>query len=132
MEIQFYSAEREVTGSCHIVRVLGKTILLDSGLFRGRRADVQQKNAGLPVPVEEIDAVVLSHAHVDHAGRLPFPVRKGFDGAIHATPATRDLCEVMLADSAHIQEQDAAFLARRSKTHAEPLYAQRDVVQNST
>ena len=129
MEIQFYGAAREVTGSCHLVRVLGKTILLDFGLFQGRRADVRQKNESVPLAVHEIDAVVLSHAHIDHAGRLPFLVRSGFSGAIHATPATRDLCEVMLADSAHIQEQDAAFLARRNKAVAQPLYAQRDVVR---
>jgi metallo-beta-lactamase family protein len=129
MEIQFHGAAREVTGSCHIVRVGGRTILLDCGLFQGKRSDVLAKNQLLPADPSTIDAIVLSHAHIDHAGRLPFLVRAGFGKLIHATAATRDLCEVMLADAAHIQEQDAAFLSRHHKAHAEPLYAQRDVVR---
>jgi metallo-beta-lactamase family protein len=129
MEIEFRGAAREVTGSCHIVRVNGKSILLDCGLFQGRRADVQQKNEMLPLDVHRLDAIVLSHAHIDHAGRLPFLVRSGYSGAIHATSATRDLCEVMLADAAHIQEQDAEFLARHHKVHSDPLYGLRDVVR---
>jgi metallo-beta-lactamase family protein len=129
MEIQFQGAAREVTGSCHLVRVNGKSILLDCGLFQGRRADVQKKNETPPIDVRTLDAVVLSHAHIDHAGRLPFLVRMGYSGPIHATKATRDLSEVMLEDAAHIQEQDAAFLTRRNKEHAEPLYAVRDAVR---
>ncbi len=125
MELEFFGAAREVTGSCHILRVANKTVLLDCGLFQGRRNEAQEKNLRLPVPVEEIDAVVLSHAHIDHAGRLPFLVRQGYDGPIWCTPATRDLCAVMLADSAHIQEKDAEFLARRGKRPIEPLYSLR-------
>lgn len=127
MQLEFHGAAREVTGSCHIVRVDGRTILLDCGLFQGRRADVQAKNARLPVDADRIDAVVLSHAHIDHAGRLPLLARRGYRSAIHATAATRDLCAVMLADAAHIQAKDAEFLARRRKAHAEPLYEPRDV-----
>src|SRR5687768_17304431 len=104
MELEFYGAAREVTGSCHIVRANGKTILLDCGMFQGKRSDAAEKNLQLPVPIEEIDAVVLSHAHIDHAGRLPFLVHRGYRNPIYATAATRDLCAVMLADSAHIQE----------------------------
>lgn len=104
MELEFSGAAREVTGSCHVVRAAGKTILLDCGLFQGRRAESRAKNVKLPVPVDEIDAVVLSHAHIDHAGRLPLLVNRGYDGTIWATAATRDLCAIMLADSAHIQE----------------------------
>ena len=104
MEIEFSGAAREVTGSCHIVRAAGKTILLDCGLFQGRRSESRARNQRLPLPVDEIDAVVLSHAHIDHAGRLPFLVANGYDGTIWATSATRDLCAIMLADSAHIQE----------------------------
>jgi len=129
MEIQFYGAAREVTGSCHIVRVNGRTIVLDCGLFQGRRADVTRKNSFLPPEVRAADAVILSHAHIDHAGRLPFLVREGYKGPIHVTTATRDLCEVMLADAAHIQEKDAEFLARRNRSAVEPLYTQRDVVR---
>ncbi len=116
-----------MTGSCHLVHIGGRTILLDCGLFQGKRADVQQKNLRLPWPVDRIDAVVLSHAHIDHAGRLPFLVAQGYAGPIFCTTATRDLCEVMLEDSAHIQEKDAEFLSRRRKAHFDPLYTSRDV-----
>lgn len=125
MEIEFVGAAREVTGSCHILRVAGKTILLDCGLFQGKRSDAQEKNLRLPLDIEQIDAIVLSHAHIDHAGRLPYLVRHGYAGSIWCTPATRDLCAVMLADSAHIQEKDAEFLARRGKERVEPLYSLR-------
>lgn len=125
MEIEFVGAAREVTGSCHVLRVAGKTILLDCGLFQGKRSQSQEKNLELPVRIDEIDAIVLSHAHIDHAGRLPFLVRHGYQGTIWCTPATRDLCAVMLADSAHIQEKDAEFLARRGKQASEPLYSLR-------
>lgn len=127
MRLQFQGAAREVTGSAHLVHVNGRTILLDCGLFQGRRRDVHARNRILPYATDRIDAVVLSHAHIDHAGRLPFLVKEGYRGAIHSTVATRDLCEVMLADSAHIQESDADFLARHRKERLEPLYALRDV-----
>ena len=104
MEIEFSGAAREVTGSCHIVRVAGKTILLDCGLFQGRRRESEAKNRQLPLPVDEIDAIVLSHAHIDHAGRLPFLVSQGYEKTIWCTAATRDLCAIMLSDSAYIQE----------------------------
>jgi metallo-beta-lactamase family protein len=113
MEIEFAGAAREVTGSCHILRANGRTVLLDCGMFQGRREESREKNLHLPVRVSEVDALVLSHAHIDHAGRLPFLVREGFDKTIYATPATRDLCAIMLQDSAEIQEKDAAFLERR-------------------
>jgi metallo-beta-lactamase family protein len=125
VEIEFVGAAREVTGSCHVLRVGGKTVVLDCGLFQGKRSESHEKNLRLPVPVEEIDAVILSHAHIDHAGRLPFLVRHGYAGTIWCTPATRDLCAVMLADSAHIQEKDAEFLARRGRKPIEPLYSLR-------
>ena len=104
MQIEFSGAAREVTGSCHIVRANGRAILLDCGLFQGSRKLSQEKNLRLPLPVAEIDAVVLSHAHIDHAGRLPYLVNEGYRGNIWATAATRDLCGIMLRDSAHIQE----------------------------
>lgn len=127
MQLRFQGAAREVTGSAHVVQVLGCTILLDCGLFQGRRAEVQEKNRRVPHRPAEIDAAVLSHAHIDHAGRLPFLVKEGFRGTIHTTRATRDLCEVMLADSAHIQEKDSEFLSRRGRSAAAPLYALKDV-----
>jgi metallo-beta-lactamase family protein len=125
VEITFAGAANEVTGSCHLVRVNGRTLALDCGMFQGKRAESREKNAHLPIPVAALDAVVLSHAHIDHAGRLPFLVREGYANRIWATPATRDLSAIMLADSAHIQEKDAEFLARRSKAVAEPLYGLR-------
>lgn len=106
MRLHFSGAAREVTGSSHLLQVNGRTILLDCGLYQGRRHEVQAKNRTLPYAADRIDALVLSHAHIDHAGRLPFLVKEGFTGPIHSTVATRDLCEVMLADSAHIQEED--------------------------
>lgn len=126
MEIEFNGAAGEVTGSCHILRTRGRTVLLDCGLFQGRRSDARAKNVRLPLPVSEIDAVVLSHAHIDHAGRLPLLVANGYRGSIWCTAATRDLSALMLADSAHIQEQDARFLTKRSREHAEPLYSMKD------
>ena len=126
MEIEFAGAAREVTGSCHILRINGRTVLLDCGMFQGRRSETREKNAVLPLPVEEIDAVVLSHAHIDHAGRLPLLTAHGYRNPIYCTAATRDLSAVMLADSAHIQEKDAEFLARRNKEAASPLYGMRD------
>ncbi len=129
MEIEFAGAAREVTGSCHILRVGGKTVLLDCGMFQGRRSETREKNARLPLPVEQIDAIVLSHAHIDHAGRLPLLTAHGYKGPIYCTPATLDLCGIMLADSAHIQESDARFLSRRNQPASEPLYSTRDAVK---
>lgn len=129
MQITFSGAAREVTGSCHILEVGGRTVLLDCGLFQGHRAESRKKNEVLPLPVDTIDAIVLSHAHIDHAGRLPFLVRAGYTGPIHATAATRDLCALMLADSARIQVKDAEFLEKRQQEHAEPLYDPDDAAQ---
>jgi metallo-beta-lactamase family protein len=129
LQLEFHGAAREVTGSCHILRVNGHTVLLDCGLFQGRRRESDEKNRRLPLPVEQIDAIVLSHAHIDHAGRLPFLVRHGYANTIWATAATRDLSAVMLADSAHIQEKDAEFLSRRAKEAVPPLYEMRDAAR---
>lgn len=122
MEIEFYGAAREVTGSCHIVRAAGKTILLDCGMFQGRRKESAEKNSAFPFDVNEIDAVVLSHAHIDHSGRLPLLVREGYEKTIWCTAATRDLAAIMLADSAHIQEKDAEYLSRHQRDAVPPLY----------
>lgn len=98
-------------------------------MFQGRRSESAGKNKSLPVPVDDIDAIVLSHAHIDHSGRLPFLVAQGYRKTIWATSATRDLCAVMLADSAHIQEKDAEFLARRKREFVEPLYGMQYAVR---
>lgn len=129
MHIEFSGAAQEVTGSCHILRVGSRTVLLDCGLFQGKRSQSREKNQRLPVPVDQIDAVILSHAHIDHAGRLPYLVAQGYKGTIWATPATRDLCALMLVDSASIQEKDADFLARHRDEHIEPLYTVEDATR---
>ena len=126
MEIQFSGAAREVTGSCHILRANGKTVLLDCGLYQGRRSETDEKNRRLPCTIEEISGLVLSHAHLDHAGRLPFLVRSGYRGPIFATSATADLTAIMLADSARIQENDFEFLKRHKRPVAPLLYDVRD------
>jgi metallo-beta-lactamase family protein len=129
MQITFAGAAREVTGSCHLIHVEGKTIALDCGMFQGHRTEADRKNRELPIAVDGLSAVVLSHAHIDHAGRIPFLVRNGFDGPIYCTPATRDLSAYMLMDSAFIQEKDAEHLVRRGKAFVEPLYERRDVAK---
>ncbi|MEO7822307.1 MAG: MBL fold metallo-hydrolase, partial [Gemmatimonadaceae bacterium] len=129
MEITFVGAAREVTGSCHLLHVNGHTVVLDCGMFQGRRQESADKNRILPLPIANLDAVVLSHAHIDHSGRLPYLVAEGYSKTIWATAATRDLSAIMLADSAHIQEKDAEFLAKRKKEFIEPLYGMRHAVR---
>jgi metallo-beta-lactamase family protein len=98
-------------------------------MFQGKRSDAEKKNKTLPVPIREIDSIVLSHAHIDHSGRLPFLIAEGYSKTVWATAATRDLCALMLMDSAHIQEKDAEFLAKRKREFVEPLYGTRHVVR---
>ena len=98
-------------------------------MFQGKRQESAEKNRTLPIPIADLDAVVLSHAHIDHSGRLPYLVAEGYSKTIWATSATRDLSAIMLADSAHIQEKDAEFLAKRKKEFIEPLYGLRHAVR---
>jgi metallo-beta-lactamase family protein len=130
IRLTFWGAAGEVTGSMHLVEAAGARVLLDAGLFQGRRAAAHARNVEQSVDPRRIDSIVLSHAHVDHVGRLPLLARRGFHGPIYATPATRDLCAVMLADAAHIQEKDAQWLLRRGPAGAaaEPLYGLGDAV----
>ena len=127
MHVTFSGAAREVTGSCHLVTVGEHTVALDCGLFQGRRTEAREKNLRFPFPPERLSSVVLSHAHIDHAGRIPFLTRNGYTGTIWATAATRDLSAIMLADSAHIQEKDVEFLRRHHKEAVEPLYMEADI-----
>jgi metallo-beta-lactamase family protein len=113
MKLTFWGAAGAVTGSMHLVESGGKRTLLDCGLNQGRRKLTDAKNRNLPFPGSSIDSVVLSHAHIDHAGNLPTLVKNGFAGPIYATPATVDLCNWMLRDTAHIQEHDAEYLNKR-------------------
>ncbi|HET8625654.1 MAG TPA: MBL fold metallo-hydrolase [Gemmatimonadales bacterium] len=130
IRLAFWGAAGEVTGSMHLVEAAGARVLLDAGLFQGRRAESHARNVEQSVDPRRVDAVVLSHAHVDHVGRLPLIVRRGFHGPIYATPATRDLSAVMLADAANIQEKDAQWLWARGQAgpSAEPLYGVADAV----
>ena len=130
IRLTFHGAAGQVTGSMHLLEAAGARFLLDAGLFQGRRAEARTLNAQLPFDARRVDGVVLSHAHIDHAGRLPLLVRGGFHGPIYATPATRDLCAVMLPDAAQIQEKDFEFLQRRGKAgpESEPLYTMADAL----
>ena len=100
MNIQFLGAVRTVTGSMHLVSVNGTKVLLDCGMFQGKRAEAYEKNRKFPFDPSKIDAVILSHSHIDHSGNLPNLVKNGFRGHIYTTSATRDLCNIMLYDSA--------------------------------
>src|SRR5215469_6133566 len=113
MRVTFWGAAGAVTGSMHLLEVAGRRVLLDCGLSQGRRKEAEQKNRNLPFPGSSVDAVILSHAHIDHSGNLPTLVKNGFSGPIYTTPATIDLCKWMLLDTAHIQEKDAEFLNKR-------------------
>jgi metallo-beta-lactamase family protein len=131
MNIQFLGAARTVTGSMHLLSVNGSRILLDCGMYQGRRAESYERNRTFSFDPKTIDAVVLSHAHIDHAGNLPNLVKQGFKGPIYATVATRDLCNIMLYDSAYIQERDIEYVnkkhTKRKEPLVEPLYTVLDV-----
>jgi metallo-beta-lactamase family protein len=128
--VTFWGAARTVTGSMHRVDACRQTLLLDCGLFQGHRAESLRRNREFPFRPKDIDAVLLSHAHIDHCGNLPNLVKQGFSGPIYCTPATRALAAVMLGDAAKIQEEDAAYLNRhrdKGEPKVEPLYDGRDV-----
>lgn len=128
--LEFHGAAQTVTGSMHVLHLPNGPVALDCGLFQGHRQDTLQRNRSFPLPPKELRAVLLTHAHIDHSGNIPGLVRRGFKGPVYTTKATADLCEVMLADSAHIQEEDARFWnERRARTKAEqiqPLYTSED------
>ncbi len=133
MRLQIVGAAQTVTGSRHLLKTSRATVLLDCGLFQGHRQESWRKNHDLGFDPQAIDAVVLSHAHIDHSGALPMLCKHGYEGPVYATPATRDLCAVMLADAAMIQAADARYLNRaieRDGIDADPitpLYEQADV-----
>ena len=132
MRIKFLGAAQTVTGSQHLVSVNGHNILLECGLFQGKRRQSFERNRNLPFDARRVDCVALSHAHIDHSGNIPSLVRNGFQGSIYCTFATRDLCSAMLRDSAFIQEQDTKYVnkkrARKGQPPVEPVYTHADAV----
>lgn len=123
MQITFWGGVRTVTGSMHFLEAAGRRILLDCGLFQGHRSEANYINSHFPFDAASLQAVIISHAHLDHTGNLPTLIKRGFNGPIYSTFATRDLAAVMLQDSAHIQERDAEFLNKRnSKKSSSPIY----------
>ncbi len=130
MRISFHGAAHTVTGSQHLIEVNGLRLLLDCGLYQGRRSETYERNLNFKYDPRNLDAVILSHAHIDHAGNLPNLVKQGFEGNIFATHATVDLASLMIMDSAHIQESDAEFVnkkrAQRGESPIEPLYTKAD------
>jgi len=133
LKLTFHGAAQTVTGSQHLLRVNGRGLLLDCGLFQGRRKETYERNLNFPFAIHDIDAVILSHAHIDHSGNLPNLVKQGYAGPIYATAATAHLADIMLRDSGHIQEYDAEFVnkkrARRGEPPIEPLYTIADAAR---
>jgi len=131
MKVTFYGAAQTTTGSMHLLEINGTRVLLDCGLFQGRRKEAFERNRNLPFEPASIDKLLLSHAHIDHSGNVPTLVKKGFRGEILATPATRDLCDIMLRDSAYLQVRDVEHVNKRrlrdGKNPFEPLYRPEDI-----
>lgn len=131
MKIQFYGAAREVTGSAHLITLDdGYKILLDCGLYQGRNKEMEDFNENFAFKPESVDCLILSHAHIDHTGRVPKLVKDGFQGKIYSTHATRSLCAIMLLDSAFIQEKDAEYYNKKNGKYGKskkPLYTRKDV-----
>ncbi|NCF66239.1 MAG: MBL fold metallo-hydrolase, partial [Chloroflexi bacterium] len=134
MKLTFHGATRTVTGSQHLLSVNGRKILLDCGLYQGSRKMSYQRNQNLPFDASEVDVLILSHAHIDHSGNIPNLVKSGFKGDVVCTYATRDLCAIMLRDSAKIQKFDIEYLNKKRKRKnlplLKPLYEMTDVVDS--
>jgi metallo-beta-lactamase family protein len=133
MQLEFYGAAGEVTGSCHILTVGGRRLLLDCGMIQGGAAADERNRAPFPFDAAQVDAVILSHAHIDHCGRLPLLRKRGFRGPVHANPACRDLVRILLADGATMAERDAERENRRLRKagdprRVEPLYTLEDAL----
>jgi metallo-beta-lactamase family protein len=130
MKLTFHGAAQTVTGSMHLVEVNGSKLLLDCGLFQGKRKESYERNRKFPFDATKIDAVVLSHAHIDHSGNLPNLIKQGFNGPIYATPATAHLTDIMVRDSGHIQERQAENInhhnRKRGELPVEPLYTEEE------
>lgn len=132
MKLRFWGAAQTVTGSQYLLSVNGSNILLECGLFQGKRRESFERNRNLPFAASRVDALILSHAHIDHSGNIPNLVRSGFSGPIYCTFATRDLCSAMLRDSAYVQERDVEYVnkhrARKGEPPVMPIYTHADAV----
>jgi metallo-beta-lactamase family protein len=133
MKLTVYGAAGEVTGSAHLIEVGGRRVLFDCGLIQGSQKDEARNAEPFPFNVQELDAVVLSHAHIDHSGRLPLLVKSGYRGKIYTQRASRDLCKIMLKDSAFLNERDVEWQNRKRERKGlpliEPLYTVADAQQ---
>jgi metallo-beta-lactamase family protein len=131
MRIQFCGADRTVTGSCHLLEINGLRILLDFGMYQGQRDEAKRINAYLPDGLKSADAIILSHGHLDHCGKLPIAIRNGFRGPIYCTPATAAVARIVLNDSAKIQEEDSQYMNQRGQgpndAAIQPLYVPADI-----
>ena len=136
MKLSFYGADRAVTGSCHMVECAGKRILIDCGLYQGGREMEQENEHPFGFDAASIDLVLLTHAHLDHCGRLPLLAKRGFRGEIVSTAATAELARLVMVDSAHLQEEDARYRAKKAKNHQRkekpvaPLYSLIDALNS--
>ncbi len=133
MKVEFWGAAQTVTGSMHLIHWRGKQLLLDCGLYQGKRKEAFKRNRDFPLDPKSIDAVILSHAHIDHSGNLPTLIKRGYRGPIFATDATRDLAVCLLIDAAKIQESDIKYVNKKRKkknqSSFEPLYVHDDAIQ---
>ena len=134
MKITFLGGVGTVTGSMYLIRTNRQTIMMECGLYQGRRAEAYSRNKNIPIDIRRIDAVVLSHAHIDHSGNIPNLIKKGYEGPIYTTHATRDLCGAMLPDSGRIHEYDIQYVnkkrKRKGQSMMEPLYTEEDAFRS--
>ncbi len=133
MDISFHGADRGVTGSCHLIRCAGKSLLIDCGMYQGGRELDEENSAAFGFDPATIDFVLLTHAHLDHCGRLPLLVKRGFRGEIITTAASRELARVVMLDAAGLQEEEARYRARKGRRRGEavgpePLYGTLDAL----
>lgn len=130
MQLRFFGAAGEVTGSMYVIRTPKHAVMMECGLIQGGAASEARNREPFPVPVSDVDAVILSHAHIDHSGRVPLLVRRGYGGPIYAQNATKALCEIMLPDSGYLNEKDAEWenkrRDRKGQAAIEPLYTREE------
>lgn len=134
MNITFYGAAKGVTGSCHMVEAAGHKFLIDCGLFQGSLTDQMLNYEDFPFNIEDVEFVILTHAHIDHSGRIPKLYKAGYKNSIYCTKATRELCKIMLPDSGHIQETEIEWVNRKrmraGKAPNDPIYTQQDAIDS--